>query len=471
LARGKSEEEAKVSERVMSSVDNLAGLIRKMEESRPLLDKFDSYVNGTQPLAFLAPEVAAATQGRLKPLNVGWPRLVVQAVEERLDVSGFRIPGSETPDPALWDIWQDNNLDEESQLLHLDSLVYGCGYALVWSDGRGVPRITVESPREVFVERYPGSRRVRYALKRWVEEQRGHAVLFTETAVFRFRTEAKMENPAFLDGFTSDWKLSKSYPNPLGMVPLVPFPNRPRTGKPGGESELSDLLPIFDALNKLSTDMMVSSEFNASPRRWATGIELPEEEDENGNPTGKVDTSKAFAQEAGRVWLAEPVDARLGQFQGASLDGFVNALATLTQSLGALSGLPPHYLGLHGDQPASADAIRSAEASLVAKVRRKHRPLSGGWETVMRLAVAIRDGRYDPALNRLETVWADPETRTVAQGADAALKLVQGGLLTADAALEHYVGMTPGQIENNRNLRRRAALDSAAVQVFGNEAS
>ncbi len=156
---------------------------------------------------------------------------------------------------------------------------------------------------------------------------------------------------------------------------------------------------------------------------------------------------------------------------GADLSGFTNALATLTQTLGALSGLPPHYLGLHGDQPASADAIRSAEASLVAKVRRKQRVLSGGWETVMRLAVAIRDGRYDPALNRLETVWSDPETRSVAQGADAALKLVQGGLLTADVALEHYVGMTPGQIENNRNLRRRAASDSAAVQVIGDAAS
>lgn len=245
---------------------------------------------------------------------------------------------------------------------------------------------------------------------------------------------------------------------PLGVVPVVPFPNKPRTRRPDGESELADLLPVLDALNKLSTDLMVASEFHAMPRRWATGIELPELEDENG-PTGVVDTSRAFSSEIGRVWLAEPVDAKLGQFPGADLSGFSNALANLTQTLGALSGLPPHYLGLHGDQPASADAIRSAEASLVAKVRRKQRVLSGGWEECMRLAVAIRDGRFDTSLNRLETVWRDPETRTVAQGADAALKLVSGGLLTADSALEHYVGMTPGQIENNRNLRRRAALE------------
>jgi hypothetical protein len=145
----------------------------------------------------------------------------------------------------------------------------------------------------------------------------------------------------------------------------------------------------------------------------------------------------------------------------------VNALATLTQTLGALSGLPPHYLGLHGDQPASADAIRSAEAGLVSKVRRKQRVLSGGWEEVMRLAVAIRDRRFSPALSRLETVWSDPETRTVAQAADAAVKLVQAGLLAPDAALEAYVGLTPSQVERNRELRRAAALDATALKVLG----
>lgn len=454
-----------------SSVDNLAGLIRKMEEHRPLLDKFDSYVNGTQPLAFLSPEVLRATENRLKPLNVGWPRLIVQAVEERLDVAGFRTAGADKPNGSLWDLWQDSNLDEESQLLHLDSLVYGCGYALVWADDAGNPRITVESPREIYVERYPGSRRRRFALKRWVEDERGHAVLFTETQVFRFRTEAKMVNPAFLDGFTSDWQLWNTYANPLGVVPVVPFPNRPRTGRPHGESELADLLPVLDALNKLGSDLMVASEFHAMPRRWATGVELPELVDENSNPTGEVDTSRAFSPDIGRVWLAEAVDAKLGQFPGADLSGFVNAIATLTQTLGALSALPPHYLGLHGDQPASADAIRSAEASLVAKVRRKQKILSGGWEECLRLSCAIRDGHYDPALNRLETIWTDPETRTVAQGADAAVKLVSAGLLSVDAALEQYVGLSPTQIENNRALRRRAALDSAAVQVFGNTAS
>lgn len=166
------------------------------------------------------------------------------------------------------------------------------------------------------------------------------------------------------------------------------------------------------------------------------------------------------------MWLAESPEAKLGEFSGAELSGFGNAMASLTQSLGALSGLPPHYLGLHGDQPASADAIRSAEASLVSKARRKQRVFGGAWEEVIRLASAIEHGSYNPGLSSLETVWADPETRTVAQAMDAAAKAVASGILHPDFAAEYYLGLSPTQIDRNRALRRRAAIDGAAIETL-----
>lgn len=46
-----------------------------------------------------------------------------------------------------------------------------------------------------------------------------------------------------------------------------------------GRSEIRDLVPLVDALNKLLADMLVASEFLARPRRWATGIELVEGEE------------------------------------------------------------------------------------------------------------------------------------------------------------------------------------------------
>jgi hypothetical protein len=400
----------------------------------------------------------------LRSLVVGWPRLVVTSVEERLDIDGVRTPGN-TPDDRLWRIWQANNLDEASQQAHIDALVYGRSYAMVWADSDGRPTITVESPKQVLVTRYPGTRVRQYALKRWVQDSRGHAVLFSETRVYRFITIGMVPGGDF-PSYGSGWQLSYSIPNPLGVVPVVELPNSPRTLKPEGRSELADLLPLFDGLNKLHTDLMTGSEFHALPRRWATGITLPEKRDDNGQPTGEVDTSELFSQTTGRVWVAEDTEAKLGEFGGSGLDGFGNAIATLTHALGALSGLPPHYLGLNGDQPASAEAINAAEASLVSKCRRKMRVLSGGWEEVMRLAAAIEAGRFDPTLERLETIWSSPETRSIAQAVDAASKAVAAGLMSEDFAAEFYLNLSPTQIERSRQLRRARLLDSAAAKLI-----
>lgn len=46
----------------------------------------------------------------------------------------------------------------------------------------------------------------------------------------------------------------------------------------------------------------------------------------------------------------------------------------------------------------------------------------------MRLAVLVRDGVQRPGMESLETIWADPETRTVAQAADAAVKELAVGV-------------------------------------------
>ncbi len=116
-------------------------IVRKMgtrdDEQKEKLITLDQYLTGEQPLSWIAPEIAKSTEGRLRSLVIGWPRLVISAVEERLDIEGFRSPGSDKPDAALWDIWQRNNLDEMSQLAHFDSLAYGRSYVLVWGGTNG----------------------------------------------------------------------------------------------------------------------------------------------------------------------------------------------------------------------------------------------------------------------------------------------------------------------------------------------
>lgn len=449
-------------------------LNRRIDEGRPDLDLWQQYTRGSVPLEFISPEVRKATEGRLKTLQMPFARHVIAAIEERLTVVGFRTADADQADARLWELWQSNNLDEGSQMAHADALLNGRSFALVWAGTTGRPTITIESARECSVL-FAGATRSRVAgLRRWVEDERGHAVLFLADRVLRFITKSVVlddgqNTPGSLEGAT--WEQTGTLPNPLGVVPLVPLVNRPSITDPYGRSELADLTNTLDAIFKLSTDLMVSAESHASPRRWAAGLQLEEERDPlTEHPTGDIDTGTNFSDLPGRLWVAEDPTAKFGQFPGSDMAGFLNSLNMLKRDLGSLSSLPSHYLGLQGDQPSSADAIRAAEASLVALVRRKAATFSGAWEEVLRLADAISRGYFDPAMMRLETMWADFETRTDAQSVDAASKAVGASILDPDFAAERYLNLTPTESTRNREARRARALEDAAAALVNSPA-
>ena len=323
----------------------------------------------------------------------------------------------------------------------------------MWADRTGAPSLTVESPLQVAVLRDPATRQVTAALKRWVDGSTGRAVLYEPERITKLVASGTMVDSAAMPA--TGWTATEIIPNPLGVVPVVPIVNRGRLLDVDGVSEMADVLDLADALNKLVSDMLVTSEFYARPRRWATGLEIVEDAD--GKPV------KPFSAALDDIWQSEAPETKFGQFDAARLDGYADAAALITQQIGALSGLPPHYLGLHGDQPASADAIRSAEASLVARAYALHRTFGTAWADVARLMIAVRDG-VDPAGLDVDVVWTNPETRTPAQAADAAAKLVGVGV-PLSVVLADTLGMSPEQVERVRAARRGDALDSAGVDL------
>ena len=447
------------------TLDLLTRLGRKLDDTRPRLDLLDTYYRGTQPLAYVAPHVRQAIGSRLTVLNVGWPQLVVDALEERLNIVGYRLGSDQPADEELWRIHQANNLDEASQQAHVEALVHGRSFILVWAgDDPQTPRITVESAKQVAVSYDPASRQVRAALKRWHEDGRGHAVVLTASEVTRWVTEhyVPVDSDATFDYPTGGWTLVDTIPNALGQVPVVPLVNRARLMNLDGESEMAEVLPLADAINKLATDLLVCSESFAMPRRWITGMDVGD------NTAASERTSEMVKQKwedanPSKLWIAGSPDTRFGQFDAATLDNFVAAITLLTAQVAALGSLPPHYVGLHADQPASADAIRSSEASLVAKARRRHRSFGGAWEHAMRLAVLVRDGSLKPGMESLEVIWGDPETRTVAQAADAATKLASIGVPLGQ--LLEDLGYSPVQIERMQTMKREEVVEKALTAI------
>ena len=364
---------------------------------------------GQQPMQYMSRELAEEIGQQIKQMVIAIPELVVDAYESRLDVEGFRFPGAVSGDEELWGVWQANDLDEKSQLGHLDAIGLGRSVIIVGpGDEPGVPLVTVEEARAVGYTRDPRSRRVDRAVKQWTEDGETHAVLYLPGRTLH--VVAKAAGRVVVD----------EYPRGFEQVPVVPLVNRPKLGALDGQSEFAPLMPIVDGLNKIATDMMQAAEYHAMPRRWVFGIKKSDFVDP---VTGKM--VSPWTKIAGRIWANENKDVKVGQFEESSLSNFHETIKLLVQSAAMIAALPPHYLTFVGDNPASADAIRSSESQMVKRVERKHTHFGGAWEDMCRLVLRFQGAGDDlPAeASRLETVWRDPATPTVAQKADAAMKL------------------------------------------------
>ena len=439
----------------------VASLEKDLDSRQTEYRLYDDYYAGRQPL-LLASDKWRGIFGRLfRGFSDNFLALVVDAVEERLTVQGFRLGKDPEADPDAWRIWQTNQLDAWSQVAHTEALVKGCSYIGVspfrseWP-ADDVPLITVEDCCEVIVRTSMAMRGKRLsALKKWKDDDgRWMATLYLPTEVVKFQQSRRLQyanqyGRSYIEG---GWEpretVGESWPlvNPLNVVPLIPLVNRPRLSGMG-ESEIADLIPAQNAINKTAMDMLVAGEFASFRQKWATGIEIPA--DDAGKP---IDT---FAEAIKRFFSTAVPDAKFGQFEATDLAPFVKTIEMWVQHIASRSHTPPHYLlGQSGSFP-SGESLKATETGLVAKARRKQRHFGEGWEEVVRLAfTALGDARGE--IVDSEVNWADPESRTEAEHVDALVKM--GSLGVPQEILWERWGATPTEIARWKTIAAEDAL-------------
>lgn len=414
--------------------DHLVELLHELDAPQHRYTQLSNYFEGNSPLSYLSADAKAAL-AKFDRMSSNLCRTAVVSLVERLRLAGF------TP-PDAWDLFLASNLDQLSAVAHRDALVYGTGYIFCWTDQRGRPRATVESPRQVAVQRDPVTSDVVAAVKRVRTKTTTESWLYLPDRIEHWRAQTPGAATA---GFT----LVKVVDNPLDVVPLVPLGL-------DDTSILVDLLPIQDSLNKLLLDMMVASEYTGRPRRWATGVELIEKPllDEDGEPVIEagepvLETVNPYP-EANRMFLAENAQAHFGQLPAADLAGFEAGVRIIISQAMMTSGLPAHYVGALQDSVTSADALRAAEAALVSRAEAKQLAFGTGWENVAKILLAIRDGAHPNDIDARVT-WAPADTRSQAQEADAAQKLYAAGLLSRTTTLRK-LGFTDDEIAEELRL-------------------
>ncbi|WP_367582285.1 phage portal protein [Tsukamurella tyrosinosolvens] len=441
--------------------DTLTTLLQAVDAPAGRYARLDRYYAGTGPLSFIAPEAQAVLGDRLRRVNANIPKVLVNAIAERLRITAFT--GAD-----VWDVWLRNDLDQRADVAHREALILGSGYAIVWAGPDGQPSVSIESARQLAQLTDPGTRQTVAAVKRWETATTTEATLFLPDRVERYRANST-------GATTAGFKLVDELDNPLGVVPVVRLLNSDRILDTEGVSEMEDVIDLSDALTKLLTDLLVASETAARPRRWATGLELSERPkvDAAGEPVldGGQPVMEAVSPiaEGDRLMVNEDPQGAFGQLPGADLGGYRNAIDVVMRQISAVTGLPEHMLGIGGDNPTSADSIRASEAALTARAETKQQLFGRAWEQVARLLVAVRDGA-DPTSVDARVQWADAGTRSAAQEADAVVKLHQAGILPASYALKR-LGYSEAEVDEIHAARTRDSIAGANVaRLFGGAA-
>lgn len=402
--------------------------------------------------------------GRMLQTVSGWAGTAVDVLEERLDFLGFS-------DDDLVEAFDANALDEESGQVHLDTLIFGIGFASVTAGGDGEPEQLVrghdaKNTTGIINHR---TRLLDAALTREVKngEVVGVDLWLPNTIVSARRAR---------DG--APWEVTDRADHKLGAVPMVPFVNRARTGARGGKSEVTAPLRRYaDAAVRTLVSMDVNREFFSAPQRYAIGMDQDDFVGPDGRPlnpwqilTGRVWSTGAIADDE-----KEP---KLGEFSPQPAGPFLDQIEGLAQLAAAEAGLPSHYFGLRGDQATSADAIRAMEARLVKRAERRQKSFGRSWSEVSRMIRAQQAGTTVAEVEASRTRWGNPATPTVGATMDAMVKAVQAGLAPGNSrVIWDRVGFTP---EEQRLLERevvqqrldtRTALISGASKNVGDKSS
>lgn len=404
--------------------------------------KYSKYYEGDQQkLAFSQMKYKAAFASVFGEWRDNFCGTIVDSTNERLHVDSFRISGEDDGQEAR-EFWQRSSMDAYSSSVHLEALITGVAYVVVWADSKGEPTITPVPGARMAVSYKAGSlweleAAARFEMDAWGRQQ---VTLWTEDYVYEVAYG------------TTEWDQGETKPNPLGVVPVVPFENRSRLGM-DPVSELANCIPIQDAINKTTMDALTASEFAAFPQRFVTGLEI--QEDSNGNPVEPYNVGQD------KLLQAEDPLAKFGSFAAADLSNYVTLVDMLVQHLATVSRVPSHYFLVNTTTAPSGEAIISAEAGLVAKVRERMLHFGEAWERVIRLCFAVKGDKRKDAFE-METRWRDPEYRTEAQHVDALLKLKQ-----LDVPLEflwHEAGFSGTQIADFREMRKEDAKAQAEIQ-------
>lgn len=389
-----------------------------------------------------------------------WGRRVVTACTDQLYVEGYR-EAKASDNAAPWAWWQQNGLDARQIAVHEAAVGYGIAYVVVlpgksWL-GEPMPQIRGLDPSQMIAvyddpawDDWPV-----YALRaepQKVGDRTGWKLkLYDATDVHSLVMSQSGDGLAYV----------RVESHGQGVCPIVRFTNHlDLRGRASGDIE--PIIPVLGRIDQTTFDRLVVQRFSSWKVRTIAGMAKPEKPEDA--------AAERLRLKVEDLLVAEDHDTKFGTLDETPLSGLIEAHDADVRALAALAQCPAHEL-IGNMANLSADALAAAEASLTRRITRLKHPLGEAWEQTLRLAGHVMGDEEAARDFAAQMHWADMESRSMAQAADALGKMATMLGVPVEVLWDKLPGFTATDVERMKSLVDQGGGMEALIASLHNAAT
>jgi hypothetical protein len=381
-----------------------------------------NYAAGDHPNA-LTPQMKEALRVRdgeiFQNFTDNYMDIVIQTAVDRCWIHGF-----DAPDEAgrLWvdDLLRDTRFDAMQTDIVESAMLDGDTYLLVYYDnaaGRALfshePAFDGESGMLVYYESAV-AKSPSVAMKTWPVGEDQRLTVYFPDRVERYIAHGGEEFQPYAEADQDAVSAWMTLTGESVGLPVFHLVNRKRAGRTSGASDIEQVIPLQNALNRTLYSMVMSEELSAFMIRMAKGFEPPTA----AQPGSWLKVGHSQVEGGPIVPPSNEVEAAaLNAVTALSLDQaelapFLDVARWLKTEISFVSRTPAPEL--MGSDSASGEALKQREIGLLGRVRRFQVKAGNVFEDAVRFAARLETVygvRAVPPLDDLMCRWESPAVR------------------------------------------------------------
>lgn len=456
--------------------------VKELWDALPEYERAENYYEGNVDETFASPLIERYLARSRNKYRLNFIKTTINVIADRLEISSITVPDDEKLTRLLNRIAKKNRMHRKARTIHHRVPMFGDAYLFVWPETPDSPTIKFEvhynSPkttRAIYSRELPD--RVAFVIKMWREPSPLGPMTWRANLYYPDQTEKWIQR---LDNSSSSSRTTQNaiYPgaehqplqdkeapsldskrweptttpidNPYHQIPIFHF----RNDEPYGKPRHKDAYGAQDAINKLSTTLVHTADFQGFPQRY--GLADPDatiggndenidwDDDEDSTTTGSGESG--IESGPGTFIRLEGIRAA-GSFPAAQPDAFMDPAKFYLRSMAQITNTPVRFFDPLGEPP-SGEALRAMDAPLNKEALDLHDILEETWADVYEFQLAVL-GQVLPIDERpapdpldpdgdiqVDIQWAPVFSIDDAIGWDMVQKKIRSGVPTKQALIE-----------------------------------